>query len=414
MSELSPEELISAYLDGELTPADAARAERLLADDPAMRRLHDELVALSGTLKSLPHDSLGEGFHEHVLRQAERHMLTASTDAQYSEPTSAGAAPETSETETRTARWVRPLMWSVASVAAALVIMTLFPDEPAPRAVSVAPGRDTPSADDLAGISRSESVIRAAIESEESAPASSDVELRATDLAVDAFAIEGVESDDRSGERPAVEAMSKGGAENEDLRIAGRAGSSVVTPADDVELLIIQVDAPRAAVDAGEFDTLLVANGINWSERDGRSASLGRRAAPELGDVDATLADDVEVIYVEASRSQVEQTLSDLVQKPTVFSNFRLDPAPTVSWQQALPRQYGTPHRYSSRSTVPKNESGERSPQAGGTRPLVAAAPEPAKPSATPAEPLTAAIQQRTAAPAAGTSHARRMQQKRD
>jgi hypothetical protein len=77
MNNLPQNELLSAYLDGELTAAEQADVERLLAANPAARQLLDELRALSTALQSLPQQKLGEDLSAQVLRVAERRMLTA-------------------------------------------------------------------------------------------------------------------------------------------------------------------------------------------------------------------------------------------------------------------------------------------------------------------------------------------------
>jgi len=76
MNDLPQNELLSAYLDGELTAAEQAEMERLLATSPAARQLLDELRALSTTLQSLPQQKVGEDLSPRVLRVAERRMLT--------------------------------------------------------------------------------------------------------------------------------------------------------------------------------------------------------------------------------------------------------------------------------------------------------------------------------------------------
>ncbi len=76
MNDLPQDELFSAYLDGELTAAEQAEMERLLATSPAARQLLDELRTLSMTLQSLPQQKVGEDLGPQVLRVAERRMLT--------------------------------------------------------------------------------------------------------------------------------------------------------------------------------------------------------------------------------------------------------------------------------------------------------------------------------------------------
>ena len=76
MHDLSKNELLSAYLDGELTADEQAETARLLASSPAARQLLDELRAVSATLQSLPRQKLGEDLSQQVLCIAERRMLT--------------------------------------------------------------------------------------------------------------------------------------------------------------------------------------------------------------------------------------------------------------------------------------------------------------------------------------------------
>ena len=76
MNDLPQNELLSAYLDGELSAAEQAEMERLLAASPDARQLLEELRALSTTLQSLPQEKLDEDLGPRVLRVAERRMLT--------------------------------------------------------------------------------------------------------------------------------------------------------------------------------------------------------------------------------------------------------------------------------------------------------------------------------------------------
>jgi autotransporter-associated beta strand protein len=76
MNTLPENELFSAYLDGELTAAEQAQMDHLLAANPAARQLLDELRTLSAALQSLPQQKVGEDLGPRVLRIAERRMLT--------------------------------------------------------------------------------------------------------------------------------------------------------------------------------------------------------------------------------------------------------------------------------------------------------------------------------------------------
>jgi hypothetical protein len=74
------DELISAYLDGELTSEEQALVEQQLMDSAEHRKLFAELRALRGSLQSLPSHRLGDDFAERVLKRAERQMLASSED----------------------------------------------------------------------------------------------------------------------------------------------------------------------------------------------------------------------------------------------------------------------------------------------------------------------------------------------
>jgi anti-sigma factor RsiW len=63
------DELLSAYIDGELTDGERAAVEARLENDPAARELVAEMRILSSTLKSLPRERIGEDLRAAVLSQ---------------------------------------------------------------------------------------------------------------------------------------------------------------------------------------------------------------------------------------------------------------------------------------------------------------------------------------------------------
>ena len=79
MNDVPLHELLSAYLDGELTAAQRAEVEQLLATDPQARQWLDELRALSRTLQALPRYKLDEDLCQRVPAAAERRILTGSS-----------------------------------------------------------------------------------------------------------------------------------------------------------------------------------------------------------------------------------------------------------------------------------------------------------------------------------------------
>jgi hypothetical protein len=129
----SQNELLSAYLDGELTPAEQARVEHLLAADPAARQLLDELRALSGTLKSLPRQKLGKDFCESVLQTVEKRKILgtdkSASVAQESGPVFSEPLPKTI---LRRLSNPRVLVWETLIVAVAVLLMVYNPNQNVP------------------------------------------------------------------------------------------------------------------------------------------------------------------------------------------------------------------------------------------------------------------------------------------
>ncbi len=75
MLDLPENELLSAYIDGELTVEERAAVERILNENPEAQQLVDELRSLSLRLQALPPYKLDGGLAERVLVAAEREML---------------------------------------------------------------------------------------------------------------------------------------------------------------------------------------------------------------------------------------------------------------------------------------------------------------------------------------------------
>lgn len=148
MPDLLDDELLSAYLDGELPAEERARVEQLLSGQPESRQLLEELRANKTSLERMPRMRLGHDFADQVLRQAEKEVLTKGR--------------ETAEADKARGRWVeraeavdaaggltwqrvrRPAIWAALALAAGLVIMFLDRDRLQPRQVVVAPGVAAP------------------------------------------------------------------------------------------------------------------------------------------------------------------------------------------------------------------------------------------------------------------------------
>ena len=140
MNDATNYELLSAYLDGELTADERARVETLLAADPAARQLLDELRAVGQAIQGLPPYTLGEDLSQRILQTAERRMLTATDDR----PTPAKEPPLPSVWSQLTWRGLfntRALVWSGIAVAVALMltINEHFEQKRADRDIAMAP-----------------------------------------------------------------------------------------------------------------------------------------------------------------------------------------------------------------------------------------------------------------------------------
>ncbi len=163
---LPDEELISAFLDDELSPEERVRAEQLLTERADLRRLLDDLRGLREGLRALPSYALGEEFGSLVMRRAEREMLRgdagqpldsliadAPAKPQDREPPAADKIAEQKIVDLNHAdRWRRPAAWALIALAAALVITVVERGMFAPRDGNVAlkpadqPAKQVPAA----------------------------------------------------------------------------------------------------------------------------------------------------------------------------------------------------------------------------------------------------------------------------
>src|SRR5215216_6789547 len=64
------DELLSAYLDGELSADERAAVEARLATDPAAQQLLHELRSVSQSVQALPTEPLGRGLSEEIMRRS--------------------------------------------------------------------------------------------------------------------------------------------------------------------------------------------------------------------------------------------------------------------------------------------------------------------------------------------------------
>lgn len=166
------DELLSAYVDGELTAAERALVEERLRSDPAAAALVEELRSLSSTIKSLPRETLGRDLRAGVLAEVEQ----ARADLERHGPATLPLEPID--------RWQgirRGLVWSALAIAATVVVAVFQPAEVKQE------GRDLARAEkreaEVEQLDRSERQLRAI--GDAGAPASTDKLAEGT-LAADA------------------------------------------------------------------------------------------------------------------------------------------------------------------------------------------------------------------------------------
>ena len=145
MNSIPDDELLSAYLDGELSDEERARVEQMLAEQPEARQLLDDLRALRGSFEGLPRHRLEGDFAARVLRAAERELLAGDGDGET--PASAAVPPGDGRSSSGAAvaaspngdlrpaerrgpgfdwaRWRRPIAWAGAALAAGLLLMVV-------------------------------------------------------------------------------------------------------------------------------------------------------------------------------------------------------------------------------------------------------------------------------------------------
>ena len=138
MKDVPENELFSAYLDGELTAAEQAEVEQLLARSPAARQLLEDLRALSSKLQALPQYKLGEDLSREVLGVAERRVLTTPAPT----PGLARPAPPPRRAILRRLINSRALVWSSLAVAVAVILTVVNrgpQNRPADEGIAQAP-----------------------------------------------------------------------------------------------------------------------------------------------------------------------------------------------------------------------------------------------------------------------------------
>lgn len=114
------EELLSAYVDGELTGAELAEVELLLQQDAEARDRVAELRTLSSFLQSLPRERLNPGLRDQVLSRVKQ-LRSANDGPQPASPTPFPGS-------LARAHW-RRWLWSGLAIATVLLLMVMQPGQ---------------------------------------------------------------------------------------------------------------------------------------------------------------------------------------------------------------------------------------------------------------------------------------------
>jgi hypothetical protein len=128
-------ELISAYLDGELTDAEQAQVEQMLAASPAARRLLDEMRALGTSLQSLPQRKLGEDLSKSVLQAAasrQSNGLDGSQPASQRPKQASSRTPLVRRIVERIKNNPRIIVWPLVVLTTAVLLTVFNPEQPGP------------------------------------------------------------------------------------------------------------------------------------------------------------------------------------------------------------------------------------------------------------------------------------------
>lgn len=164
------DELISAYLDGELDAVERAQVERVLHDDARLRRTYNQFKALRTTLQALPHAEPDEELTAAILRHAEHRMAAPQADAA-NQSLSAKSRTTAWPAAQHTRDWRFGLI--IATSVAALVLLALFVPATWNRRIATAP-RNIAMAEDREREVMAAPDSSAAGESAPSAPVPSD------------------------------------------------------------------------------------------------------------------------------------------------------------------------------------------------------------------------------------------------
>ncbi|MDZ4783502.1 MAG: zf-HC2 domain-containing protein [Planctomycetia bacterium] len=292
-------ELLSGYLDGELTPAERAVVEQLLAKDAKAGELLADLRGIRTDLQQVPKVQLPEQFANEVLRSAERLMLLGPAELTPSAQAEIDSAQ--SELAPRAARrhlWSSPAWFITGAAVAVLLMFALGPwrggpgrqiaQRPSPPSDVVAAkngeGAAGSTSPDVAGTATQGQPI---VERTARRDASVETVTNVTNGDADVAPVS------PTHDSPAVAELSPDATGGERKR--------------DPFGTIISCEVDRKAIANGAVDQLLALHQIVLvgKSRDG-------------GEIEQLVED---VVYVEATPEQLAKVLEDMAKEPNTFKS---------------------------------------------------------------------------------------------
>jgi hypothetical protein len=381
------DELLSAYLDDELSAEDRALVESRLAADPVARQTLEQLRSVSQSMRDLPAESLGRDLRDPILERARTVIASRSQRAAAPAPSPEPPSPSCQLPAVTFGRTIRGWVWASAAIAAAILIMVLQPsNERNANLPSVAKRAESNSETSLPvnrQLAQNQPANRAADSSATPAPAMPEARAPTASFAAP-------KEHAAAGQSSIAAVPSSEPAESSDGFAPD--ASPLLTPADAApemaaappaaeaptageaaavnQPVVVRVLARRAAVDNNAFETLLQKNGVVIEPSAYRLMSEGRVAASEPAQAgsarsrelltDAPADDvaeselkddrqaaaanhdgaqqsgDIELVWVDAPSKTIISCMNELNRDADNFAGISVDvPPPTVQEQAA-------------------------------------------------------------------------------
>ncbi len=313
------EQLLSAYIDGELTAEELVAVEAWLAEDGDARELVEELRNVAATLQGLPTQTLSDDWKRTLAERLDRATISTSSPANSPEANSHKVIPRLS-----VGRSLRGWTWSVGAIAAALLIMFLLPEPEENKEIAKAPPHATESevasatGEAIDGIAAAKIVDEGGLlEPPSAAMAGTSLPLPATVPAMD-FAMDSAS--------PATGDANALNARNGLMGIEEEERKEELGYLDDGPYLIVWADMPTESLRRQEFHTVLRSNQI---ELDRKADSWANVAEPVRRQIASRNIASRNI----ASRNEVQ---SDAPKRARLSSQTDADDSPPIEGETLL------------------------------------------------------------------------------